>query len=187
MESMRILLLVLPLVLASCGNSKNDQPSTMAQENTSTASNSKAKLALFNDITATKNLLSQNGIGSLKNWRSDEMGGFISITDYFQFGSNATGIQNNLAYYLESDNVDCIKTLKLILNINNKGDKKQALTTFKEKSVATFKSLSLQMPKGLSDAITKEKIYQDSNEIFTTTLEVNKSNIDTWQLIIKSK
>lgn len=188
MKSFKILTLAISLILSSCGNSKSDQSLPGGQEDSIAATTSlKVKTDIFNDIEKTKNLLSQNGIGELKTWRSDEMGGFMSITDYFQFGSTATGMKNSLAYYLESDNVGYIRTVELALNINNKGDKKNAITKFKETVEVTFRSLALEIPKGLSDAITKETNYQADSDTFTTNLKLDKSNIDTWKLIIETK
>jgi hypothetical protein len=96
-------------------------------------------------------------------------------------------MQNNLAYYLESDKLNYIKTLKLVLNINNKAEKKQALLKFKETVEMTFKSLSLETPKGLQEAITNAQFFQADNDTFTTNLKLDKSNIDTWKLTIETK
>lgn len=190
MKTITILTLGLTLILTSCDNSNtSDKTTATGQVNASTEPTTpKMKVDIFNDIDKTRTVLSQNGIGQLKNWRSDDMGGYMSITDYFQFGNNSTGgMQNNLAYYLESDNEHCIKTAKLVLNINNKSESKQALTKFRETAEATYKSLSLAIPSGLLDAITKAENFQDSNDNFSTSLKLDKSNIDTWGLTIKTK
>jgi hypothetical protein len=189
MKPFKSLTFITCFVLSSCGNPKSDQSLATGHENLSKpATSPRVKVDIFNDIEKTRNLLSQNGIGELKTWRSDGMGGFMSITDYFQFGSsNAAGMQNNLAYYLESENVDYIKTIKIVLNINNKGERKQALSKFKQTVQITFKNLALAIPKGLSDAITKGKIYQADSEMFTTNLKIDQTNIDTWKLIIETK
>lgn len=92
-----------------------------------------------------------------------------------------------MAYYLSSDVEDYVKTLKLVLNINSKKEKRKALNKFKDTVEATFKSLKLQMPKGLKEAITKEKEFSADNEAFTTYLILDKSNIETWKLTIETK
>ncbi len=186
-KSAIILVLGLNLILISCVNSNTSEQTISTEQQNLSVATPKVKINLFNDIEKTRIVLFQNGIGELKKWHSDEMGGFMSITDYFQFGNNSAGMQNNLAYYLESDNENYIKKAKLVLNINSNGEKKQALNKFKEIVEATFKSLSLEIPEGLRYAITKEKDFQDNKENFTTTLKLNKSKIDTWKLEIETK
>lgn len=143
-----------------------------------------AKLPIFNNIENTRIALSGNGIGNLSDWKSDQMGGFMSMTPYFQFGSGMP--QNNLAYYLESKDESYIQTAKLILNINNKSEKKQALSRFNEITNTTFKSLLLEIPKGLNDAIEKSKEFESNSETFSTSLKLDKGKIDTWTLQIET-
>jgi hypothetical protein len=189
MKQFKILPLVVYLLLTSCGSPKTDQSLSGGQNNSSVPTTTqKVKVDIFNDIEKTRNLLSQNGIGELRSWRSDGMGGFMSITDYYQFGSgNATGMQNNLAYYLESENEDYIKTVKLVLNLNNKGERKQALSKFKQAVQMTFQNLALKIPKGLSEAVENGKLYQADSDMFTTNLKLDQGNVDIWKLIIETK
>lgn len=169
------------IILTSCGNS-----STKTENETTISSNSsQAKLEIFNDISKTIKVLSENGIGNLGDWKSDQMGGFFSITNYFQFGGGT--MPNNIAYYLESENENHIQTAKLTLNINNKNEKSQALAKFKDLTAVTFKSLSLEIPNGLIESIETEKEFENSNDIFSVSTELDKSKIDTWNLKITSK
>ncbi len=175
----------LTIILSSCGTSgtkeQNDQSS---QKNEMSA-----KIEVFNDIDQTRQTLSQNGIGELGTWKSDGMGGYMSITSYHEFGTNSTGMKNNLAYYLESESEDFVDKVKLVLNINNENEneKDQALTKFKNLTEETFRDLSIDMPKDLITAIDNEKEFQFENEKYSTTLNLDKSKIDTWKLIIDSK
>ena len=180
-KTISILLLATSIIMTSCGNSST-QPTT---ETKTIAVSAVAKLDIFNDINKTRQFLSENGIGKLGEWKSDQMGGFFSITNYFQFGGGT--MQNNIAYYLESENESYIQTAKLTLNINNKSENKQALTRFKELSVATFKSLSLEIPKGLIESIDTEKDFESTNDIFSASVKLDNSKIDTWTLKIVTK
>ena len=132
--------------------------------------------------------MSKNGIGDLRRWRGDELGWFSS-TDYFSFGkqSNTNGMQNNLAYYLESKQNSFVEELKIILNINNANEKKQGLVKLKTITQKTFKNLNLDIPKGLLTNISIGKEFRAENEYFVTKLELDKSKIDTWKLTIVSK
>ena len=168
------------LMFTSCNNNKKTEQMPVEQQ---TANESKVMLDIFNDIDKTRKVLSQNGIGELHNWKSDQMGGFMSITDYHLIGSSTS----NIAYYLESDNANYIKTLKLVLNINNKADKKIAIAKFKELTESTFKSLSLNLPTGLLDAISKVKDFENATDTYTTTLKMDKENIDTYTLTLEAK
>lgn len=141
----------------------------------------KSKIEIFNNVSELKTILSKNGIGNLRRWRGDELGWFSS-TDYFSFGkpSSKNGMQNNLAYYLESKQSGFVKELKIILNINNANEKRQGLSKLKTIVQKTFKSLNLEIPNGLLTNITKGKNFQAENKSFYTKLELDKSKIDTW-------
>lgn len=180
-KTISILMLATSIIMTSCGNG-----STQTTNETEVATTSSvAKLDIFNDINKTRQSLSENGIGNLGEWKSDQMGGFFSITNYFQFGGGT--MQNNIAYYLESEDESYIQTAKLTLNINNKSEKKQALTKFKDLTTATFKSLSLEIPKELIESIDAEKEFESSNNIFSASVKLDKNKIDTWTLKITTK
>lgn len=175
------MMLATSIIMTSCGNG-----STQTTNETEVATTSSvAKLDIFNDINKTRQSLSENGIGNLGEWKSDQMGGFFSITNYFQFGGGT--MQNNIAYYLESEDESYIQTAKLTLNINNKSEKKQALTKFKDLTTATFKSLSLEIPKELIESINAEKEFESSNNTFSASVKLDKNKIDTWTLKITTK
>jgi hypothetical protein len=171
------------VILSSCSNSgTKNQNELSSQENKMTA-----KIEVFNDIGLTRQTLSQNGIGELGTWKSDGMGGYFSITSYHEFGTNTTGMKNNLAYYLESESEDFVDRVKLVLNINNKNEKKQAIAKFKSLMDETFQDLSIDTPKELTISINNENEFQFENDKYSTTLKLEKSNIDSWKLIINSK
>ena len=185
-----ILTLGLTLILASCGD--NNTKTVDDQNSTSQTSNSAptttAKVDIFNNVAEVKNILSQNGIGELRKWWTDGYG-WMSSTDYYSFGSPSAknNTQNNLAYYLESENENNLETVKLILNIFNGQEKNEAILKFKSVTVKTFESLKLPPPNGLIEAIKKPKEFQSDNENFSVVLKCDKSNIDTWKLTIQTK
>lgn len=146
---------------------------------------SKVKVAAFGDVVQLQKTLSQNGIGELRKWRDDEAGGFISSSDYFSFGSSANGMQNNLAYYLESPKSQFVQQLKLILNINNKAEQVKALAMYSLVVEKTFKSIDVQLPEGLLDACKSGKEFNGSRGQISVTSKLSKSRIDTWKLTIE--
>jgi len=168
----------------SCGQKENQEQKGTTEEKTETLVAARVKLESFNDIDGTRTKLSTVGIGELGKWRDDEMGGFMSITNYYTFGENEL---NNLAYYLESDNSDYVTTLKLVLNINNKSEKGQALNKLTEVAEKTFKVLNLDFPGELQKAIKKEKPLIIDGDNFTSELKLEKSKIDTWTIKITTK
>ena len=188
---------VLTVLFTSCGgdtNSNSGNTSTTpvtsdTPQPTAATPTGNEKFDPFNKIDDTRTKLSEVGIGQLGNWKDDGMGGYMSITTYYQFGdaSASNGMENNLAYYLESDNANSIKTLKLVLNINNSSQKKQALTKLGEIADKTFKQLAAEIPKGLLAAIQTSKSFKADNEKFSTELKLDKSKIDTWKLTIETK
>lgn len=145
------------------------------------------KILIFNDINSTITTLSANGLGQLHSWKSDEMGSWVSNTEYFILNENQYGLGNNIAYYLESDNSDYIKTAKLILNINDKSNSISSIKTFKDLSIKTFTSLSILMPDSVIQAIDQNKEIVFENKDFISSVLIDKSSVDTWKLIIESK
>ena len=68
-----------------------------------------------------------------------------------------------------------------------RSEKKQALTKFKDLTTATFKSLSLEIPKELIESINAEKEFESSNNTFSASVKLDKNKIDTWTLKITTK
>jgi hypothetical protein len=195
METLKtfITALLLTVLFTSCGGDTDTNSDTkispLVTPTKPETSPGNEKLEPFNNIDDTRAKLSGVGIGQLGDWKEDGMGGYMSITTYYRFGdvSSSTGMNNNLAFYLESDNPNSIKSLKLILNINNQSQKKQALTKFRDIADKTFRQLAADAPQGLLAAIQAPKAFKADNEIFSTELKLDKSKIDTWKLTISSK
>ncbi len=108
----------------------------------------------------------------------------MSITSYYQFGGG--NLPNNLAYYLESDNANSIKTLKLVLNINN-GNKKPALIKFADTVGKTFKALGLTPNKQIMNAAKRGEEVKYTRDNYTERIELEKSRIETWKFVIETK
>jgi hypothetical protein len=147
----------------------------------------KTKIAAFGDVVQLQKTLSQNGIGELRKWRDDETGGFVSSSDYFSFGNlvNEYGMQNNLAYYLESPKSQFVQQLKLVLNIYNSSERAKSLAMYSEVAEKTFKSIGLELPEGLLDACKSGKEFKSNQVGILVTSKLSKSRIDTWKLTIE--
>lgn len=139
-------------------------------------------------MNGLKTVLAKNGIGTLRRWRGDAYG-WISASDYYSFGrkSYVNGMQNNLAYYLESEQEGFVEKLKIVLNINNANEKQKGLTELKKIIQKTYESIGIKLPIGLLERITKEQNFKAENKNFRTELKLEKSKIDTWKLTIDSE
>lgn len=183
MKKLAFILTLSLLALAGCGDSKKNTQSDAQTTETQPEEKPGVKFELFNDINKTRELLSDNGIGQLNPWISDQMGGFMSITDYHTLANS----KSNIAYYLESENENYIQTLKLVLNINDNAEKKAAVAKFKETATATFKSLSAEAPAELMKSIDSGKNFEEDTEKYSIKFEVVKTKIETYQLVIETK
>ena len=186
-----LLFLAIITTATSCGSSDTGTETvSTAQETTttpseiSTNSSSKVKFEPFNNIDNVRQKLSSVGIGDLGRWRDDEMGDYMSITSYHQFGGG--NMPNNLAYYLESDNSNSIKTLKLVLNINNR-NKKPALSKFAKTVDKTYKVLGLTPNNQIMNAAKSGKEIKVDKGTHSEKIELEKSRIETWKFIIETK
>jgi len=148
----------------------------------------KLKISLYSKIDELRTELSNNGIGKLGDWKKDELG-WYSYTDYNSFGNSSSinGMQNNIAYYINGRQKENANEVKIVLNINNDKESKKALELLNSISQKTIKSLNLEIPKELSQSIVNQKPNEFENDIYRIVLGLDKSKIDTWNLIIYSK
>jgi hypothetical protein len=144
------------------------------------------KIKIFNFISILQQQLAKNGIGELTPW-IEYYSGYSSLTNYYSFGKLNFGLRNNLAYYLESENVEYVQKLKLVLNINHKGEKLSALRFYAEMVEKTFQSIQITMPQGLFAACVAGKDFNREQATFIVTSQLTQTKIDTWELVILSK
>ena len=173
-------------LLSSCNSSEREGSVENSQVETKIPPK---KYAIFNDVSLVREKLESVGIGIFTRWKKLDEIGWMSSTPYHSFGnsSSATGLPNNLAFYLESNSEDFIRTIKLVLNINNTSERKKALSKFNEILISTFKSLDLKEASKFSKAIKQKKNYILENSEYKISLEIEKINTDTWELIIEAK
>ena len=147
-----------------------------------------SKVVAFNNVNGLIESLSQNGLGNLGSWRSDDVGAFMSITDYYRFGkvSPVNGLDNNLAYYLQSENETYAEKLTLVHNIFNSSDRKSALKKFRTTIEKTFKTLKLLPPRRLISSLDQPKNYNYANKIFRMSLEREENKIENWKFVLIS-
>lgn len=187
--------IVLSSMLNSCSSCSEEKRASLGSEYGTTEEyfheedqNVRSYLPIFNDVETVISTLSKNGIGKLGRWKND-MFGWISMTDYFILNepSTADKMGNNIAYYLESNTEHCIEELKLVLNINDTSEEQRAIDFFKKTSKKTFESLSLTIPDGLMNSISKGETYNNQQPEFTVAFEVTESNISTYTLSISAE
>ena len=73
------------------------------------------------------------------------------------------------------------------LNINNKSEKELGLIKFKELIVKTYQCLELELSVNFLDVIGKIDKFEYEDLVSISDLEINRSNIDTLVLSIKTK
>lgn len=153
--------------------------------NTKEMNTGQSKIQAYNNIEGLRTSLSENGIGTLGQWKSDMMGGYMSITDYYQFGSGIP--QSNIAYYIESEKYDIAQSVTVSLNINNQVDKDKAIHLFSSTIDKTFKSIALSPSREVIQSIKSGKNTEVDQEDYSLSFSVDKGNIERWVLKIKSK
>lgn len=149
-----------------------------------------AKLKMFNNIRQVINNLSKNGIGKLDEWHKSYSGDeyYLSMTNYYQFGSeDITLIPNSLAYYLTGKEL-YIKELELILDIGYMQDKSEALKKFIDIIKHTFNCLSITLSNDLTESIISNKKFQSECNTNEITVSFEKfERIEQYKLNIKTK
>ena len=195
-KTITITTLVLTTLLTSCGSSTNDNSKNQSQtldtllvtEKQTMKNVAPKKTKIFNEVSQVQSKLNEIGIGNLSQWEYDSYS-WMSSSSYYIFGSASTenGMQNNLAFYLDSQSKNFIETIELVLNVNNSAEKSQALSLMDKTSLKTFTSLSIKMPEGLSNSIKSGKNFNSENSDFKVSLTLVESRIETWRLAIESK
>ena len=142
----------------------------------------------FDNPSEMCTILSENGIGELKQWSNPMDMGWGSMTDYYQFGNSKDGVvsQNNISYYLEGTET-AVNSLTVTLNINNSADKKDALLFFADITEKTFSSLKIEFPPELKKSILRSKKYKNEVSQYLVSNELEKSRIESWKVTLKRK
>ncbi len=137
-------------------------------------------------VESTISRLSQIGVGQLGVWKDNGMGGYMSITPYYQLGDETgEGMSNNIALYLESEKADTIQKFTLVLNLNRPSEKKQAWSKMQEITPKLFAGIGIPMPDGLKDALRSTKTFLGVSNGYKVDLKLEKTKIDTWLVIIE--
>lgn len=142
-----------------------------------------AEFKLFNDINLVRDRLSSVGIGRMTEWKFDDYSEYYSITTYYEFGGGIP--QNNLAYYLDSESPNYIKTLKLVVNINN-SDKKSALSKFSSIINKTYAALDITPNQKIISAAKNGIETTIQNDTYSETIMLEQTRIETWKFIIET-
>ena len=153
MKTRFLLSIFLLFCLLGCQPDKptNHRNSSTPNVNQSQTNSKKAQKHWQNPKVA-KNFLDQNGIhtNQYKNRLGHE---YASFSSYQDIGSGSL-LPNNIAYYVKGDR-DIVKTLKLVLNVNQPNDAQTAHSVMLKHSQTLYKEVFAQeLPPNLKEAIT---------------------------------
>lgn len=147
----------------------------------------RTKLRMFNDIQKVITNLSNIGIGELSEWHKSYAGddSYLSMTNYYQFGTDEiTIIPNFLAIYLTGEET-FIKQISLVLDIGYQQNKHEALMKFIEILELLFSNLSIIMPENLSESILANNKYHKQYDSHLVSLEYEKfERVEKFKLTI---
>lgn len=169
---------LLAIFIRSIDEEKNIKPSTRKLEQ---------KLLEFNSVESAINSMSKVGIGDMGTWKGDSESGYFACTPYFQLEQSSGKLANNLAIYLESDNRYYVQSAKLVLNLNDKRYKNDAIKEFGRASNLILKEFKIDKPKDFDKFLKKPTPHIFEEDNCTIEIEKEPSNIITWRLIITSK
>jgi hypothetical protein len=188
MEMKAICMFLLFASFISCTNEAPQKPAQIAPSPYKPTTAPLPTFDLFRNVSLLQKRLSSNGIGTMRAWRGDEVG-WLSSTDYFSFGSPSieNGLQNNLAYYIDSEAIDFAQRVKLVLNVNNASEMQDAIGLFHQMAFKTFKSLEISPPQGVSESILGGQNFKVGLDNVEIEILSRKFKILEMQLIITSK
>lgn len=173
---MKLLTLTLCIALVGCSSpTKNQDSASQTDHNT------------FQNVSDVLSKLSSVGIGEMSNWHNDGEGYFCH-TNFYSFGTNSAKnkMQNNLQCFAESPQSDYIKTIALILNVNNGTEAKAARAKYAEVTLITLRKLAIDIPAKLEKALVTGKKFNNTTKGITITNEVHNDLINWYKLVITS-
>jgi hypothetical protein len=160
-------------------SSKNSQVSTIP------------KLSIFNNIQAVRHIVDKVGIGQIRPWiKYDSLEEWGCSTSYFiiKKTTDLYGIEktNNIAIYLESDNENFIRLVKIVLDIHNVEIESESKEIFIDVLSKFFNLLGISVPVGLFNCINRGRKFDEKFDKYTVKNYLQSSNIDTWIVSIES-
>ncbi len=183
--------------LLSCGSGKNEAlivngPTVAKQETPPPAvrpapvkNAETAKIQVYNDVAALIAALSKNGIGKFGTPAPGGADGdFKFDTEKYQFGKSAA---KNDIYYVVSGKNGVAQTVTLTMNINAKSDRRSAMELFRKTMDKTFKSVNVDLPLPVSEALGYGKSKSAETKSASVALRVNKGTTEIVTLSITSK
>lgn len=188
----------LPLAaLLACSSPKNDTSNQAVIEQKVSDDSLKAvidqtpnvepSIKAFTDVGKTLSLLSDVGIGSMRPWRSDELG-YMSSTPYYEFGTaGANGLRNNLAFYVESPDPSSVRVVKLMLNINNGNASAAARRKYTSVVTSAMRAFGITVPERLKSALLKGRSFTIETPTATVSNQHHEDRIEWEKLVIESK
>jgi hypothetical protein len=189
--------LILAYISSQCSDSKPREEQAIQQPIVSDDSllalirsmpDNKPQLATLNDVPDVLDKLSAVGIGSMRTWK-DNGRGYMSSTPFYSFGSESSqnGMQNNLAFYVESPSEQYVKQVKLMLNINNGSEAVAARSRYATTSIATLVKLGIPAPKKLKQALSGGHPFTQDTKDVSIVNEVHNDRIDWYKLVVTAK
>jgi len=100
------------------------------------------------------------------------------------FGNETTKSEIN---YSVAVNNEIAQTVMLAINVNEKGDRKEATELFKKTIDKTFKTVGVDLPLPVSEAIGYGKSKFAETKVHWYTFKLDKDNTETGILMITSK
>lgn len=146
------------------------------------------QIKAFHDIDQLIRLLSKNGMEGFRPWRFDGYK-WITFSDYKNLadGTDSYAPQNNLAYYISSNDVKYAEEVKLVLNINNKQELQHAKDSFVRTALKTFSALELTPPGILLTSVNMETEFEYEDDLYFTALRILRTKVFSWSLLIHTK
>lgn len=167
------------------------------------------KTKIFHDVTGLKGLLIKNSTLFFTDWTKnkfvDGSEKWTSHTPLEQFGTHSNnGFKNDIHYHLLGKDEGFVNEVRIVLNIKNSDDKKQAKETLSLWTQQTFANLAMDAPEGLLRSIKKgNEFYAETPDNYIYLKKVKKEEINgnihpekelaakieylRWSVVIKSK
>ena len=147
-----------------------------------------AKADVFREPETLCNIFESHGLNLAEPWNKNGWRDYYCATAYYPLGDQS-GVPTNIAYYIESEQLDEIAYLRLTLNINDDGLYKKGKKKFAKLMKLLLRTLQIEesLSQSLLQAAVSEKNIEIKADRVIAKLEILRGATHTLRLIIEKR
>lgn len=141
---------------------------------------------VFREPDKVCHALERDGLIVIEPWAENGWRDYACATAYLPM-SKDSGVPTNLSYYAESEQPDEVMYIRLVLNVNDDGERQTGKKKFINCVTSLFRELGLSVPEELVKAIQEEAPVEIPQDYGSINLEVLRGATNTLRLVVRNQ